>query len=308
MAVLEKLGEKAALVIALVFCSLSCFGSEADPDNPLIFSLETPNGSQSCLIAINHLVLRPALESAEILACEKRARALVLESNPAVPPTFSWSAYERKKGELGLANLHESTVKKIIPALKAAQYSDEEIKYFLTLHPVAIYRALVYSKALAPNADLKANLDIQLARVAHSKYFKIIEMEGMKSYFQSERQLDVDQIDLLISRMCDLLLKPERMASYAAMANGFAQNLSAQPDVDTAWNKKVWFNTVVLGLPQYTVFHDVDNRNFLMVDGMLKATEAEGAVLIFIGSAHIGGPNGVLKLLEKKGVKATRIR
>lgn len=296
----------AAVTLALLF--LPVVRGEPRPDEPLIFFLEVNGGPKNCLIALSHLTLLPAIESIEIIDCEKRARALVLEASPALIPRPYWSGYERKHGDPGISNISGATFKKIVPALKRARYSDKDIQYFLTLHPIAIYRALTYSKLLAPKPRLSANLDIQVATIANSKNFKIIEMEGMPSYFHSERQLTIEQIDLLISRMCDLLLQPESIADYAVKVNQYVQDLSSQPDVDTAWNKKFWFNTVALGLPSYTMSHDVDSRNVTMVNGMLKAMDAEESVLIFIGSAHIGGPNGVLKQLERRGVKITRIR
>jgi uncharacterized protein YbaP (TraB family) len=296
------------LLISIAFwaCSMSaCRGQQ--PEKPLIFLTELDGGPKSCLIALRHLTTHPAVESDQIIDCEKRAKALVMEANPVLLPMPFWSNYERKTGDPDISSLSDATNKKIVAALKAAQYNEKETEYFLSLHPIAIYRALLFSRVMTPKIGLFKNLDMQLASIANSKNFKIIEMEGMQSFFQSERQLEIEKIDSLISQMCDLLLQPERLSKYAREANQYA-SASDYESIDAGWRNKFRFNTVALGLPSYSILHDVDSRNPKLVDGMLTAMKTKEPLMIFIGSAHIGGPNGVLSLLAKRGVKVVRIQ
>lgn len=291
------------LSLALVGCATT----SAESDRPLIFSLKTQTGRGGCLVAINHLVLHPAEESAEIVACERQARSLVMEAAPKGDNIFSWSRYARRKNDPSSHDLSQATTKKVRHALALALYSQHDIEFLLTLHPAAIYRALTYSKALS-DVKLVANLDLRLMQSARLKNFAIREMEGMEGYFENERRLTSQQLEEILPGLCDLFIEPERLKSTRTLFDQYANNSSAQPDIDTARNKKLWFNTIALGLPEFTVAHDVDARNPAIVRGMLKAIEADGNVLIFVGAAHIGGPEGVIKLLQNEGVTVSRLR
>ena len=291
------------LSLALVACA----STSAESDRPLIFSLKTQTGRSGCLVAINHLVLHPAEESAEIVACERQARSLVVEAAPKGDNTFSWSRYARSKNDPSLQDLSQATIKKVRQALTLALYSQHDIDSLLTLHPAAIYRALIYSKALS-DVKLVPNLDLRLMEAARLKNFAIREMEGMEGYFENERRLTSQQLEEILSGLCDLYIEPERLKRTRTLVDQYANDASAQPEIDTARNKKLWFNTIALGLPEFTVAHDVDARNPAIVRGMLKAMEADGSVLIFVGAAHVGGPEGLIKLLRDEGVAVTRLR
>jgi uncharacterized protein YbaP (TraB family) len=293
-------------IFFVIFLS-GCF-AQPTPDKPLIFHLESATGLKSCLIALSHMVEIPATESINILDCEKQAQALVLEMDPNSLPENFWSIYTIKEKDLQIANLSQNTIEKIVPALKASQYSDAEIKYFLTLHPVAIYRALTYSKSMAPTRKLHPNIDMQIAKIASEKKFQIVEIEGMSAYAEMEKLLTVDKVDFLISHMCDLILSKELTENYLKKVNNYTKNLSSQPDIDTAWNKKLYFNLEILNLPAYTIWHDVDSRNINMAKNILKIVNADKQVLIFVGSAHVGGANSVLKILETNGLKIIRVQ
>ncbi|MGJ7490555.1 TraB/GumN family protein [Variovorax sp. ZT4R33] len=280
----------------------------SEPDVPLIFSLEMDGRDRGCLIATSHLAVVPALENALIMSCERKARALVVESNIANGGILSWEGYRRKSGDPGFNSLSEKTIQKIRPALRAAQYSDSEINYFFRLHPIAVYRALQYSKVLAPSVGMKPNIDAQLIRVAQEKKFKIIEAEGLAEYYSSERRAGISQIDELISLMSDLMLDNNKIRAYKNAVDNYASNFSAQPDVSTAREKALWFNTVMLGLPSYTIALDVDDRNPFIGENIVKAIHSEEVVLILVGAAHLGGKAGLMVFLEKKNVKMTRLQ
>jgi uncharacterized protein YbaP (TraB family) len=278
------------------------------PDEPLIFQLQSSKGIKSCLVALSHLVERPAIESANLIACEKGAEAIVFEANPSSTTTNFWSIYERKEADPKTENLTQKTLGKVIPALRASQYSEADIKYFLSLHPIAIYRALTYSKYMDSEVKLYPNIDIQIAETARKKKLEIMEIEGMAAYAESEKRLDIDKIDHLISRMADLVLSPKQIEKYKNKINKYSRNLSSQPEIDTAWRKKLFFNTSILELPSYTMWHDTDSRNELMASNIVKIVNADRRVLIFIGSAHIGGEVSVLKIMENQGLKIIRVQ
>lgn len=299
---------------AIRYCVLSvaflvCLQVRAsEPDVPLVFSLEMDGRDRGCLIASSHLAVIPALENSLIMNCEKKARALVVESNIGNGGIFSWEGFRRKGGDPSFKDLSEKTIQKVRPALRAAQYGESVIDYFFRLHPIAVYRALQYSKILAPSVGMKPNIDAQLILAAQGKKFKIIEAEGMAEYYSSERRASISQIDELISLMSDLMLDQNRVKAYKNAVDDYVSNLSAQPDVNTAREKALWFNTVMLGLPSYTIALDVDDRNPFIGENIVKAINSEEVVLILIGATHMGGAAGLMDFLKKKNVKMTRLQ
>ncbi|MFC5500101.1 TraB/GumN family protein [Caenimonas terrae] len=296
--------------VTSILLSLALFQSSAfaaEPDQPLVFSLRSETGLTACLVAINHMVLRAAEESSDIVGCEQRARALVFEAAPLPKEGYSLAKYVRGNGDPAIQDLSDATVRKIVPALKSALYSPEQIKQLLALHPVAVYRALIYSKVLS-DVKFVPNLDLLLMNAARQRNFEIRELEGVDAYIDHERTLTAGQLDQILFNLCDLFIDPTRLQTARTLIDKYAHDLSAQPDVDTAWKKKVWFNTVALGLPAFTVAHDVDERNPLLVKGLLSAMDERSPVLVFVGAAHLGGPQGLIKLLEDQHVTVTRVR
>lgn len=262
----------------------------------------------SCLMATSHVAVTLSPESKELIDCIKSAKAYAFEVNIALGPKNTLQLFERSPGEISFLDLSPAVKGKIEPALAAARYNKLDIEYILKLHPAGIYRALISSKKLGYEVELSPNTDILLARTVLEKKEKYIELEGFAEWSKSERQFSLDQLNELISIMCDLVLDPLKTAAYKAEINKFVENMNVLPDVESAWNKKFYFNTKLLGLPAYSMAYEVDNRNALIGANMIKAMQENGEVMMFVGAAHVGGPTSVLKILEKSGVKVKRVQ
>jgi hypothetical protein len=275
---------------------------------PLIFHLESKDGARSCLMATSHAAVTLSPESKELIDCIKSAKAYAFEVNIDLGPKNTLQLFERGSGEISFTDLNQSVKEKIQPALIAAKYNKLDIEYILKLHPAGIYRALISSKKLGHEIQSFPNTDILLARAVLEKKEKYIELEGFAEWSKSERQFSLDQLNEIISIMCDLVLDPIKLAAYKAEINKFVENINVLPDIETAWNLKFYFNTKMLGLPAYSMAYEVDNRNALIGKNMLKAMEENGQVMMFVGAAHVGGPVSVLKVLENGGVKVKRVQ
>lgn len=299
---------KKLLYYLIVFCFVTSSSAFAEPDKPLLFSIKNSAGDSGCILAINHLVLERATETTELINCERNAKALVVETNINRPGGFSWDFYKRNVAEPSVETLTISKKKKIVLALFAAGYNQKDIEYFLKLHPSAIYRALQIGKGIKPNINLVYNIDIEILVNAGRKNFKILEIEPSNIFAASDKQFDLKKLDTIISQMCELYLNSEYRLKYIAAATKFAENSSAQPSVDTAWEKKKFFNTSVSGLISDSVVLDIDSRNNRFADEIVSSLKSEKNILVMVGAAHIGGPNGVLKLLSASGLVISRLQ
>lgn len=290
------------------FLSLVCSAKVAEPYKPLIFNLVHLDGKSSCLVAMHHIAIVPAVETTEIVKCKRRARAIVVEANPFGTDTFSLNRYKILGEEFSAERLSKSTFQKILPAMLIAGYSHQEFDFFVSLHPVALYRALLSPKAFSAKQAFYPNLDLRMIKSAHEKGLKIIEIEGTTRFIKMELEFSIEKLDSLISIICDLYLDPVKLKKLERLIMSYGENLNAQPNIDTALNYKKYFNTELFGLPLYTVAKDVEDRNPYMVKKMIEAMKINGETLIFVGADHVGGPNGILVLLKKAGVKIQRIQ
>jgi TraB/PrgY/gumN family len=278
-------------------------------DEPLIFHLQTLSGVKSCLIALNHVAIEPATETPEISDCRKSSQAYVFEQNPAEKPELWVNLYKKMPGDVSLSNFTLSTQQKIESALKAGNFSEQEIRHLIDdLHPFAIYKAMTMSTALEPNVRLMPNIDSNFAFDALKNGIPILEMEGNHNVIKSDRATPIDQLDILISAMAELLVNKSQLNIYHRLADQYAKNLSAQPNIETALEKKISYNTKALGLPAFSVTVDVLSRNEQLTIGLINALEKESPVLAFIGAAHLGGKEGVIERLQDRGIKVTRIK
>lgn len=279
------------------------------PDEPLIFTLESKNGTISCLIAANHRVIKPAEITPFINNCRNKAKAIVVETNINILPANIWTLYERNSTDLSVMDLKKITLEKINVALRKERYTEEEIIYLLKLQPVAIYRKLLFSKSLSSKISLLPNIDIEFTKIAHSdKNINIIELEGYNGLFKAERDITIDQIDVLISCIADLILDEANLMKYLLKQDEYIKNSSAQPNLNTARDKKYLLDTEGLGLPSFSINFDSDKRNTSIGNNLLSILEKEESLLIFLGPTHVGGYNSVLKKLIENNIKVTRIK
>lgn len=283
-------------------------GTQRAVNAPLLFYLESKDGTKSCLMASSHVAITPSSESKELIDCIKHAKAYAFESNILETPKFFPQILTRNSEEISYSDLSLTTREKIKPALRELQYTEADIDYILQLHPVGIYRALTHAKKLEPEVQLVPNLDIAIAQSVIAKKVKYIELEGITELSKSERRISLDQLNELITIMCDLVLDAAKFAAYKIEINKYAQSLNALPNIESGWNLQFHFNTKMLGLPAYSVTHEVDNRNALIGANMLKAMKENGSVMMFVGAAHVGGPASVLKVLEQAGIRVERIQ
>jgi hypothetical protein len=298
-----------SIFLPIVLCVfISSCSTQRAVNAPLIFHLESENGMRSCLMATSHVAVTPSPESEQLINCIKYAKAYAFEVNIALTPKNILQIFERNPGEIGFSDLSFAVKEKIRPALLAAKYNNLESEYILKLHPVGIYRALTYSKILSPEVKLVPNSDILLAQSVLAKKAKYIELEGFSEWAMSEKQISLEQLNELILIMCDLILNPIKLEIYKTKITKFAEALNILPDIESGWNLKFFHDTKILGLPAYSTAHEVDNRNALIGTNMLKAIKENDQVMMFVGAAHVGGPQSVLKILEKGGVKVERVQ
>jgi uncharacterized protein YbaP (TraB family) len=294
-------------LILLFFLQASCNAQPAD--EPLIFHLHFKDGKRSCLVGIHHVAIVAAKDTPELIDCAAHASAVAVEADINKGPSTFLSLYEKRAGEFGVERLASSTVRKLRPALKAARLSDTEIDYVLTnLHPAGIYRTLLTAKLLDGDTKFVANLDIAFMKGAAALNIKLFEIEGYENLRRSELDIELKDLDALISALADFYLDADRLNKALLKANEFGRSLSAQPNVDSSLQRKYFFNSEILGLPPFSVHYEVVKRNPLMVDGLLRAVETQGQLIVFVGASHIGGEHGMLELLRQKGVKVTRIK
>ena len=293
--------------LVLTLLLFGAFSGYARPEEAWVYMLDDGSGSRACLIAVAHLSPHPIQHSKRVEDCLSKAPVVAFETDPTERLASVWEGYVRQPSDPRLESLSRGMPEKVRAALAVGGYSPSEIKYLLNLHPAGVYRALLYGKAFASNVKLLPNIDLTTAARAKADGKPLISFEGMPAFYANEKNISVDQLGELIDLMCDLYLSPERMAKVAKELDLYAQTHSVLPEVDSSHKAKIKFNTEIMGLPLYSVAYDVDNRNAGIAEGIARTVHQHPHALIFIGADHLGGPQGVLGALERKGIANQRL-
>src|SRR6476620_92660 len=243
--------------------------SQAQSEEAWVYEIEGAGGT-GCIVFVAHLTPRPAVQSERIERCLRNASAIAFETDPTVPSSSVWEGYERADGEPTVKDLAIDP-ERLKNALKAAGYSSAKIAYILDLHPVGIYRALVYySPLVAPKIKLFPNIDIIFARKYKGKGYDIVSLEGMPAYYRNEKNINIDQLNIFIEKACEIHLVPGRREKTITAMEEYGKSQTVLPNADSSYKRKVVFNTQILGLPEETVVHDVDSRNDEIATGIVR--------------------------------------
>lgn len=257
-------------------------------------------GGRGCLIFVTHLSPHPVIHSDRIARCLSSASVIAYETDPTVSSSI-WKGFERKPGEMSVKDI-EVDSPRLKAALQAAGYAPSEIEYILALHPAGIYRALFYSKALASKTVLYPNIDIEIAKKYRNEGMEIVSLEGMPAFYRNEKNIDEKRLSDYIGRLCDIYLSPSRLGALSAEIEDYVKSISVLPDVDSSYRRKVEFNTRILGLPLDSVFHDVDDRNGVIAEGIVHTLQTHKNSVMFVGADHLGGAKGLLHLIAARNV------
>jgi hypothetical protein len=268
----------------------------------VILHLRTPAGGQACLVGATHLVLEKASADAQLLQCERDARVVLVEAFAMPEKAFSWSGYVRRSGDPSVSDLSPSTRARLPQCLGAAGYTEAGIDRFLALHPVAVYRALLYARTLAPPFSVFPNVDLLVGAAALRKGFPTRELEGVDEFYRNDRTLSPQDIEAFIPPLCDLLRNADRVREFQASLLAYVRANEEVHAPDEWWHLHRAFKSQVLGLPEQASIHDVENRNPKMADNIEQFVNEYRYALVFVGGAHLGGPRGILAILKARGV------
>ncbi|RYH53565.1 MAG: hypothetical protein EON54_13590 [Alcaligenaceae bacterium] len=274
--------------------------SHAESEEAWIYELKGAGG-MGCLVFVTHLSPHPIGESKRISRCLENASAIAFETDPTIPIQSLWTGFERSPAEPSLKDLAVDPARLSL-ALHHAGYTEREISYVKKLHPAGIYRALFYSSVFATQVALLPNIDIELAKRYKGTTIQLISLEGMLAFYRNEKKLSSETAGLYINRLCDVFLDPERLETTLKNIEEYAMTVSVLPNAESSYNRKVFFNTQILGLPLDSVEHDVGNRNRAIAGGILKTLQAHKKSVLFVGADHLGGPQSLLKAIAVMGI------
>lgn len=284
----------AALVLVGV---LGC--AQAHTEEAWVFEAEGLGG-RGCLVFVTHLSPRPIVHSDRIARCLSGASVIAYETDPTVSSSI-WKGFERKPGEMSVKDITVDSVR-LKAALQVAGYSSSEIDYIFTLHPAGIYRALFYSKALGSKTVLFPNIDIEIAKKYKEEGMEILSLEGMSAFYRNEKNIHEKRLSDYIRALCDVYLSPGKLENVSAKIENYVKSASVLPHVDSSYRRKIEFNTKILELPLDSVFHDVDDRNGVIADGIARTLKNHKNSVIFVGADHLGGAQSLLHFIASKNI------
>jgi len=182
--------------------------------------------------------------------------------------------------------------------------TDVAKRYGVTLAKMERYRPwfvmmmidIEVMKANGFNRDL--GVERNVLKRALSERDRILTMETPEAQIKALATLDsqeaLDGFDVSMADLADFKGKMEPL--LAAWLKGDIETLDRLSSADLRRTAPAAYRALII------------NRNANWVDRLSGWLKGKGTYFVAVGAAHLAGPDSVLKMLEKRGFKATRIQ
>ncbi len=171
-----------------------------------------------------------------------------------------------------------------------------------SLKPVIVATALSLGMLQQLGYDMEAGIDLHFIKQAKADGKRIQEFETPEFQAQVLTSLNDADNDAMLSYTLSALKTGEMKQTIDAMVktwrNGDAKALakllreSSSKDPGSEKMMKALF----------------DERNILMAEKIIQLLQSGKPAFIVVGAGHMAGPNSIVDLLQKKGIKVTQIR
>ncbi len=237
--------------------------------------------------------LPPAVEAAyqraEVLAVELDSSAPGFQQKMA--PHVTYAPPDKLQNHLSAATWKQLT-DLIGPEAEALQ----------TLKPMPVANALSLGMLQKLGYDARLGIDYHFIKQAKADNKPIQEFETAEFMGQVLSSLSDADNDALLSSTLSAMKNGEFLQSFHDMlqawrngdAKALAKTLREMASRDPGSEK------MMKAL--------LDERNILMTEKIIQLLQSGKPAFIVVGAGHMAGPNSIVDLLQKKGIKVTQIR
>lgn len=253
--------------------------------DPFLYKIEGPNGPVYMLGTI-HIAVDPKKElSQAVWKAFDASTMFVMETDTAQAQAKMATKMLQPPGQTLQKQLGEDAWKKLDKLLdgRAAQYNG--MKSFVVV-------TLLLLKMIPKGVDATASMDGTFLSEARQKKKEIGFLEPPEF-----------QIDVLEKTLTPDELK-KMLNEFDTQTKDLAKMIEAYKKGDAASVEKMSFKDLAENPKQYEILFFKRNEAWIpFIEKYVK----RGKVFVAFGAGHLFGERGVLKLLEKKGIKAIRI-
>ncbi len=295
------------LIITLFVVSLIMLTNNIVAENNFMWTVE--NGmSKMYLLGSIHLMPESAYPLDQTIEDSfENSDILVIEADPASidPQEMQAMIFQRAMYPEG-----ESLKDNITPELYQ-KVSDIFTKFNVPMQQINLYKPWFVSLNLAALSmqlnDMKAGMgiDMHFIQKAKAKEMPLMELESatfqidlltsfsdnMQTEYLEYSVEDFDESNELVKAMLDAWLAGDADSMYKNTKQQMLESSEEMPGIVDLYNK---------------MFPDRDKEIVEKLDGFLRDTSRQ-TYFVIVGSGHLIGDDGLLKLLEKKGYKTKQM-
>ncbi len=239
----------------------------------------------------------------EVMRRFEAADNLVVEVNTDAVPISQLQEEFSRRGSLPTgsslsAELTPPTVAQIQQVLAARGYG---IQAFQHMRPWFFEQTFVAQEMLVYGYDPSAGVDSYLMQQAKQSGKPVLELETLEQQLDLLSTASAEEQDLSLRHTFKLLGEKSVQAELNRLVVDWLRG-----DVDRMYR---YMSEPVEEYPQLNSFITrlLDDRNVQMAQQIRGWLKGKGSYFVVVGAGHLGGPNGLVKLLEQKGFKAKQI-
>ena len=228
---------------------------------------------------------------------------LVVEINTDAIPTRQLQEEFMRRGTLPEGSnltdeLSQPTLLQVQQVLAARGYG---IQAFQHMRPWFFEQSFVAQEMLVYGYDPAAGVDSHLIQQAKQSGKPILALETLEQQLDLLSRASAREQDLSLRYTFELLEQESVQTELNRLVVDWLRG-----DVDRMYH---YMSEPLQEYPELKTYITrlLDDRNVQMAKQIRRWLRGKGSYFVVVGAGHLGGPNGLVKLLEKNGFKAKQI-
>ena len=290
-----------AVVAAAVGALPAAAAPEAPPKAPAMWLIQDAD-SKIYLFGTFHALPKGAeWKTAKLDAAMAECATLAVETD--TESAFARSTMASMLLEHGL-NPSWQTLRGALGGERYAKLAEVAKKYNVPMEKMSRFRPwfamLTLSAFVAQEAGLDGKLGVErvLMKLAREQKDKILMMETPEAQIKALAALDgpevLDNFDVAIGELTDF--KGTLQPQLEAWQSGDFEKLDSLGSAPMRKSAPAAYRALLV------------NRNASWVPRIQKWLDGKGNYFVAVGAAHLAGPDSVVAMLAKKGIKAQRVQ
>ncbi|MGI9286789.1 MAG: TraB/GumN family protein [Pseudomonadales bacterium] len=229
---------------------------------------------------------------------------LVVEINTDAIPAQQLQEEFTRRGTLPAGSslserLSPTTLSQVKQVLAARGYG---IQAFQHMQPWFFEQTFVAQEMLVYGYDPGAGIDSYLIKLAKESGKPVLELETLEQQLDMLSTASATEQDLSMRHTFELLAEESVQSDLNRLVVDWLRG-----DVDRMYR---YMSEPVKDFPELNTYITrlLDDRNAQMAKKIRRWLRGKGSYFVVVGAGHLGGPKGLVKLLEKKGFKIEQIQ